>query len=299
MTSAGLKPYVWMLSGCGWFTAMALAAAALGRDSVQWQGAAFARSALATLFALLLAGAARTPLVFLRPRVLWLRSIAGSCSMLATFYALTHMPASDVLTLTNTFPVWVALFSWPLAGERPTPGVWGAVACAVVGVAVALQPGGAEFRTGAAISAVAASVFTAVAMLGLNRLRGVAALAVVVHFSAVSTAFAALAYLIFPLEPGPTGFDTQYHLLLLLTVGATATVGQVFLTRAFRAGPATNVSVVGLSQVVFVLVCEALAGWKTVTPATVLGTVLVIGPTAWLMLRAHRRPAEEPEAVIE
>jgi drug/metabolite transporter (DMT)-like permease len=299
MTSAGLQPYVWMLCGCGWFTVMALAAAALGRDAVQWQGAAFARSALATFFALLLARATHTKLVLRRPRVLWLRSIAGSCSMLATFYALTHMPASDVLTLTNTFPMWVALLSWPLMGERPTLGVWGAVACAVLGVAVAMQPGGAEFNLPASVSAVAASFFTAVAMLGLNRLRGVAALAVVVHFSAVSTLFAALAYLVFPLEPGPTGFDSQYHLLLLLTVGATATVGQVFLTRAFRAGPATNVSVVGLSQVVFVLVCEALVGWKQVTLSTVFGTLLVIGPTAWLMLRAHRRPAEEPEAVIE
>lgn len=299
MIPAGIKPYVWMLCGSGWFAGMALCAESLQRDHVQWQTVALVRSGLATAIAAAIAVGLGTRLVFLKPRVLWLRSVAGSCSMLTTFYAFMHMPASDVLTLTNTFPAWVAVLSWPLAGDRPTRGVWGAVLCAMFGVAIALQPGSDDFRLVPSLAALAASFFTAIAMLGLNRLQGVPALAVVVHFSAVSTSFCAFAYLFLPLEPGPTGVGTTEHLLLLLGVGVAATIGQIFLTRAFRAGVATKVSVAGLSQVVFVLVCEALLGWKSVNALTLLGTTLVIGPTAWLMAREHRRPAAEPEAVLE
>jgi len=295
-----------MLCGCAWFTVMALLTEALGHRHCPWQVVALARSGLATLFALLLAAGTGTRLVLFRPRVLWVRSLAGSTSMLGTFYALTHMPASDVLTITNTFPVWVAVLSWPLAGERPTAGVWVAVACAVTGVAVALRPAGGGFPWVPSLSAFFASVFTAVAMLGLNRLHGVASLAVVVHFSAVSAAFAGAALLVGRLVVVPddagAGPDPWPTLLRLLGVGATATVGQVFLTRAFATGAPTKVAVTGLSQVAMVLGCEAALGWKPVTPTTVLGTALVIGPTAWLMAHERRVAKDDPpveEVAIE
>jgi hypothetical protein len=41
-------------------------------------------------------------------------SIAGSISLVCGFYAMTHYPVSEVLTLTNMFPLWVAVLSLPL-----------------------------------------------------------------------------------------------------------------------------------------------------------------------------------------
>lgn len=297
MSTAGVRPYVWMLCGCGWFAAMSLFAHVVG-GRCPWPVVALARSGLATLFALIAAVALGTRLVFLRPRILWMRSVSGSCSMVAAFYALTHMPVSDVLTLTNTFPVWVAVLSWPLARERPTAGTWAAVGCAVAGVAIALQPS-AEFDWRPAVCAIWASFFTAVAMLGLNRLKGVAPLAVVVHFSAVSTLFCAAAFVASGAALGPTGLDSPASVGMLLAVGATATVGQVFLTRAYAEGSATKVSVVGLTQVVMVMAFEALAGWKTFNGLNVLGTALVLGPTAWLMAHEKRPPREPGETDLE
>ncbi|MFO0850806.1 MAG: DMT family transporter [Gemmataceae bacterium] len=251
MTTPGLRPYLWMLTGCFWFSLMGLLIHAL-KDDCDWQVQAVARSGLATAFALAAARLTRTRLVFLTPKVLWVRSVAGSLSMVATFYALTRMPVSDVLTLTNTFPVWVAVLSWLGGGERPTPGVWLAVLSAVGGVAVIFRPdlGGLPF---AAVSALVASFFTAVAMMGLNRLHGVPSLAVVVHFSAVATAAAVISLFAFDRVTGNERLAEPVHLLELFGVGLTAVIGQVFLTRAFRAGPATGVSVVGLSQVVMVM----------------------------------------------
>ena len=110
-----------------------------------------------------------------------MRSIAGSVSLVGTFYALTHLQVSTVLTLTNTFPIWVAVLSWPLLGEMPSARVWMAVLSGVLGVWFIQQPHSDGSQTGMIIALVAA-LATAVAMLGLHRLRGIAPLAIVDSF---------------------------------------------------------------------------------------------------------------------
>lgn len=308
MTTSGMKPYIWMLSGCGWFSAMTLFARAASHHC-DWQIIAVARSGIATLVALIFALSAGVTLVYLRPRTLWWRSLAGSVSMVCTFYALSKMDASDVLTLTNTFPSWIALLSWPMVGEKPSAGVWTAVGISVVGVSIVGQSqavaGGPGFTFLSVIAALTAAFFTAVAMLGLNRLKGVNSLAVVVHFSAVSTAVCLASAFIF--ERNTTGIPPMDWLLifLLIGIGVTAAVGQVFLTMAYRGGSATKVSVVGLTQVVMVMVTETILGWKAFNSIAVIGSILVLGPTAWLLVRERHPPppaadeADVPEVAIE
>jgi drug/metabolite transporter (DMT)-like permease len=301
MPEPSAKPYLWMLCGSAWFAAMVLFIDA-SKGQCAWQTIATVRAGIATIFAFTLATVTRVPLVFPGPRTLWLRSISGSCSMVATFYALTHLPGSDVLVITNSFPIWLAILSWPLFGERPTLTVILAILCAVVGVAVIYK---ADFHsfTLAHAAAVFASIFTAVAMMGLNRLKGLQSLAIVTHFSAVSTVFCLACYFVFPLQSGlPTLPDSTNLWLKLLAVGGTATIGQVFLTKAFRGGVATKVSVVGLSQVVMVMLWEGVIDRRSFTIWQLVGAALVLGPTAYLMARERKKPEpviETPVAAIE
>ena len=69
-----------------------------------------------------------------------MRSIAGSVSLVGGFYAMTHYPVSEVLTLTNMFPLWVAVLSLPLLGEWPSSDVWPAVLIGIVGIVLMQQP---------------------------------------------------------------------------------------------------------------------------------------------------------------
>ena len=301
-TRGGMQPYVWSLCGCLWFSVMGLITHDLGRPiddagtpSCPWTVVCFVRSVVATAFAASLALGTGAKLVAFSSRSLWVRSLAGSTSMVATFYALSHLHVTDVLTLTNTSPIWVALLAWPLGQDRPTWGVALAIAFSVCGVAVAVQPHGDGFRVVPALFALFAAFFTAVAMLGLNRLRGIAPFAIVTHFSAVSAVFGGVAWFLsdgLGLDLDAAGDPRWYrHLdvwLEVLGVGLTATVGQVFLTLAFSRGRATRVAVVGLSQVVMVMAFEAALGWKAVTPVMLVGTGMVLGPTAWLMARERR-----------
>src|SRR5262245_5848528 len=128
-----------MLTGCGCFAVMSTLAHAAG-ERCNWQTVAFFRALLVLLFVGAFAVAPGTKLVFFRPRRLWLRSISGSLSMVMCFYALSKLKASTVVTLSNTFPIWVAVLSWPVLGVLPSPRVWLAVIGGVAGVYLIQQP---------------------------------------------------------------------------------------------------------------------------------------------------------------
>lgn len=282
-----MRPYLLMLAGAMSFSLMGVFAHAAG-EHCSWHWIALARSGVALLLALGLALFQRTRLVFLRPRTLWVRSIAGSLSVVCNFYALSHLPVSDALTLTNMFPVWIAVLSWPVLGRLPERDVWLSVICSMAGVMVLQQSFPAELGSGM-LAGLTGSVTSAVALIGLHRLKGIPANAVVVHFSAVSAAIVGLWLLLMPWLSGVSALRTAPSGVtafgLLAGVGGFATAGQLLLTRAFAAGAPARVSVVGLSQVVFAMVLE-MAIWGRVPGGWAFaGTLLVTGPTAWLMLR--------------
>lgn len=304
-------PYLWMLCGAAAFAVMAVLTSEL-RQQFSWPWIAAARSGWAFLFAALLVLLSGSQFLILRPLTLWWRSIAGSISLLCGFYAMTHYDVSVVLTLTNVYPIWVAILSWPMLGVVPSTDTWLAAVLSVAGVAVlasdipaadTLSPerlsslrdvvAAADMPQGFgahwAIGASLVSAFTsAVALLGLHRLRGLDHRAVVVHFSGTAFVFCLVAAAFWPEvavhEPHP-----PLVWGLLFAVGLSATVGQLFLTRAFAYGDPARVSVVGLSQVCFAMLLESAWHHRTYSVRSLLGMAMVILPTAWVMWRSRYR----------
>jgi drug/metabolite transporter (DMT)-like permease len=283
-----------MLASC-FFIAWMGQFAHLLKDTCDWRVVALARSSLAFAFALGLARLSGAELVFLRPGALWLRGCASSVSLLCTFYALAQLPTSEVLTLTNTFPIWVALLSWPLLRIRPTLSVWLAAGCGVLGVALIQSPHlkGSVLATQAVALSMTAALTNALAMLGLHRLKGVHPWAIVTHYSGVATLFVLGSWAAGAL-PDLTPLRDGATLLLLVGVGVAATLGQVCVTQAFTSGQPARVSVVGLTQIVFALGLDLLFHGPNVELVTLAGIGLVLAPTAWMM--ADRAARASPVA---
>ena len=284
-----IAPYLWMLVGAFAFTVMSTLAH-LVRDRFTWQAIAIGRSSVpfvvTGLSALMMGGR----LTVLGPRALWLRSLAGSTSLVCTFYALTRIPVPDALTLTNLFPIWVALLSWPLLRQRPGPFIWGCVVCAVCGVIFIQQPHSPDGNL-ATFTALTASLTSALAMIGLHRIQGVDTRAIVWHFSGVALIFAGLAlWLLERKIPGDALPPTLASWIELLGVGVSATIGQFCLTKAFTLGVPSRVAVVGLSQIGFALVFEVILESRHYDVSSLFGMGLVLAPTAVLLLR--RRESE-------
>jgi drug/metabolite transporter (DMT)-like permease len=283
----GARAYLFMLFGSLAFASMG-AFSHLAGERCDWHLVAVARTSLAFVFTLTLSVASGVRLVLLRPAVLWVRSLAGSVGVLFAFYALTHLPVSTALTLSNTVPVWVTLLAWPVLGQRPRAAVWFAIATGLAGIVLIQRPEAGADRLAAAL-ALANALSTSVSMLGLNRLGGVDARAVVTHFSGVSTVFTVGFMLLAGGRVDYGGLNDARTLLLLLGVGLAGALGQLAMTKAFALGNPSRVSVVGLMQIVFALGFDLLLWQRQFGPLVVLGIALVVAPSAWLMLRSPLR----------
>jgi drug/metabolite transporter (DMT)-like permease len=281
------QAYLSMLWGAFAFASMG-ALGHLAGERCSWQLVAVARTALALIFSVTFALVTGVRLVFFKPATLWLRSLFGSIGLLCSFYALTHLPISTSLTLSSTVPIWVALLAWLLLGYRPTTQIWFAIGAAIVGVILIQKPYWAGGNL-AGLAALGHALCWAIGMIGLNRLSHVDTRAVVTHFAIVST-FVALAFFIL------TGADVSYGqvgdkalMAMLVGVGLTGTLGQLGMTRAFALGHPSKVAVVGLTQIVFACFFDLII-WKHHFDAlTICGLLLVMAPTAWLLLHSPLR----------
>src|SRR5437764_4182406 len=130
-----VQPYIWILISGFSFSWMATFAP-LASKACGWQTVAIVRCAIPLVLIALWAKWDGVRLVVWDSPVLWMRSLAGSCSLVGSFFAFAHLPLTDIFAISNTFPIWVALLSWPMLGTFPSGAVWLSIFSSVVGVAV-------------------------------------------------------------------------------------------------------------------------------------------------------------------
>ena len=106
-----------------------------------------------------------------RPGVQAARVVFSTAEVFCFYWAVKHMPLADTMTFWLAAPIYVALMSPVLLGERVGPLRWAAIVLGFVGVVVALRPGG-EGQALASAVAVAGSLCFALMMITGRHLRG-------------------------------------------------------------------------------------------------------------------------------
>lgn len=286
-----------MLIGSIFFAIMALLAESV-KEQFSFPMITIARSGVATILALSLALVARAKLVFWKPTTLWFRSISGWISMIFGFYAMTHYDVEIVLAITNSYPIWVAVLSWPILGVLPSKRSWCALTVSCVGmwlvyassIQLKHEPSAFSQPQTAIPAAILASMLSGVALINLHRLKDLDARAIVTHFSAVATSCSFVVWLLLPMQHEYQPASSN-NILLLLCVGVAATVGQLCLTKAFASGPPANVSIVGLSQVAVAALIKWIVEQRSPNMATLAGMGLILASTMLVMM-------ERPKEVI-
>jgi drug/metabolite transporter (DMT)-like permease len=275
-----------MICGALLFASMSALTHALG-DRCDWLVVALVRVLVMFGAMLLSARWAGVRLVLWDPPTLWMRSLAGSFSLVCNFYALTRLPIADAITLNNTYPLWIVVIAWWQMRRLPSALDLLSVAAGTAGVVLIQQPH-LDRSELASLVALASSVSTAVALIGLHRLKDVDYRAIMVHFAGVASLFSLGWFLVRRETIAPSAYDPT-TLALLAGVGITGTAGQVFLTKAYAAGAPARLSVVGLTQVAFAMGFDVILWRRALTPLTLVGFTLVLAPTAWLLSQSARR----------
>jgi drug/metabolite transporter (DMT)-like permease len=279
------------LGGLGWMIVAQLCFAAmnvftrLGSRHVPWPEIAAARFLIGATIAVALARTRGVSLRVTDRGGTWRRSIYGTLAALGSFYALSSpsVGVGDAATLGATAPIFVALLSGPLLGERVGRRLWLAVALAFAGIVLLVRP---SFTLAAPVAAVATAgaFFYALAMIWLRRIGpGESHEAVVLHFSLV-----ALATMLLLAIPEWTWPDARSG-LYLVGAGLGGGGAQLAMTRAYslqRATPVTalaNLGVVFTYLLAFPLFPERPTGWQ------IAGSMLVLLATALIGAAGRRR----------
>ena len=278
------RALAWMFLAQLFFAGMNLCTR-LGAQDLPWAEVGAARFLVGAMMAAALALYQGTSLRITDRRSTWRRSIFGTLSALCTFYALgsSRIALGDVATLGATAPIFVAVLSGPLLGERVGGRVTLAIILVFAGIVGVVGP---SFGIAAPVAAVAicGAILYALALIWLRKIGpGETAQAVVLHFSLV--ALCAMLGFAIPVWEWP---DARGG-LLLLGAGLTGGGAQIAMTRAYslhRAAPLAALSGLGIVLTYLLAIPvfgEQPTGWQ------IGGSLLVIG--ASLLLATSRSTA--------
>lgn len=284
MRNRQLAAALWMLGAQVMFGVMNVLTR-LGAGDLPWSEVAAARFLLGGLLVVPVALATGARLGTRDHRTTWGRSIFGTISALGVFYALgsPRVAVGDAATLSATGPIFVALLSAPLLGERVGRHVGLAVLVAFTGVALVVQPSFATALPIAVITTLAA-VFYALAMIWLRKIgQRESAEAVVLHFSL--TAGLTMALITLPVFRLPDRTGALY----LLGTGVTGGLAQIAMTRAYALDRAARMSALTYVSVMLTYLFALPIFTEEISVAQLAGAALVIA--GGTMVTLQRKPA--------
>lgn len=211
-------------------------------------------------------GTARTALV--------LRGLVGFGGLSGYYLAIAHLPLADATTIQNAAPLVTAGLAWWLLDERIGWSTAIAIAIGIAGVILIVHPSGAGLDPAGVGYAIGSVICSSIAYVTVRKLaRTEHPLVIVFYFPLVATPLALPWLVVSFVMPQPIDW------LLLVGIGVTTQVGQVFLTKGLaieRVGPATAV---GLLQVAFAMMWQLVVFGDAPTPWTLAGASLILGGT--------------------
>ncbi len=263
------------------FAGMAVGAR-VGGSGVPWQEVCASRFVVGALTAYGIARVRGQSLRITKLREAWLRSAFGTLSAAGTFFvfAAPQLAIGDAATLFATSPIFVALLSGPLLGERVPRGLVFALVMGFAGIGLVAQP---SFSTAGHLVAVGGltAVSSALAMIWLRRIGpNESSEAIVFHFACIGACVMIVASLLVWRTP-----DARQAVVLVAT-GVCGGLGQLAMTRAYALDRAARVSALGYSGVVFTRVLGFPFFGEVPNWTQALGSMLVIGSGVLLSVGA-------------
>ncbi|MBI4431686.1 MAG: DMT family transporter [Candidatus Omnitrophica bacterium] len=230
----------------------------------------FMRGFIGLLFMLVFVPFARASFWGKRRKPLLVRAFAGVCALCLHFYAITHLPLATAMFLGQTSPLLVVMMATFFLKEKVTPAILGMILLGFFGTALLLQPDFYE-NPSACIAGLASGFFAAIAMIAIRYVgKAESALTSIFYFvliTAITTAPVAL-----PIFVPPTPLEW----LALVGIGFFSFLGQVWLTGAFRIGPASSVTAFVYLTPVFSYVLGYVFWGETLTLLANIGAVIIV-----------------------
>lgn len=200
-------------------------------------------------------------------------------AMLAGFSAVIHIPLADATAISFAKSFFVTIFAIWFLKEKVGVRRWTATAIGFVGVLIMVRPTGEGldiWGVAAVVGAAAAGMVMIILRYLTQFERPVTILSYQVIFVGVLMLFPALYFWINP---------TFHEWVLLILIGITSFVGQLFNIRAFRVGEATAITSLDYTRLIYATLLGAIMFSEWPSFETFLGTSIIIGASLYTVLR--------------
>lgn len=275
----------YMIASAFFFSLMSLQVKLVG-DRIPSQEIVLARGLVTLVLSYALLRRAGVGLWGNRRGLLALRGAFGFIGLSCFYYAVTRMPLADATVIQYTSPIWTGLLAALILAE---PLGLVVLACALVslaGVTLVAEPAavfggeGAIEPTVAAVALVGA-LFSGAAYVVVRALRDSEhPLVIVFYFPLVAVPLSLPAVAADFVMP--RGIDW----LLLLGIGITTQIAQVFLTRGLSLEPAGKAMAITYLQIPFAALWGLVVFGHIPGPWTIAGAAMIVGAS---LVVARRR----------
>jgi len=217
------------------------------------------------------------------PRLIVLRGLLAGTGTVFGFFSFSKLPLAETYSIFFSTPMMVTLLSIPLLGERVGRHRMAAVIVGLIGVIVMVRPGFETLHLGhaAALAAAVIGAFTVLVMRKIAReeQHSVMVLAVVLGLVVVSL-------------PGMIAtfqMPTLHDMTLFACAGLLMGSAQFLIVRALSLAPASVISPMQYSMMLWAVVYGYMLFGTTVDPLVALGASIVVGSGLYIMQRERRR----------
>lgn len=196
----------------------------------------FLRGVIGLLFMLIFVPYAKTSFWGKRKKSLILRGLVGVCALCLYFFSLTRLPLATAVFLTQLSPILTVIMAALFLKEKITPKLIAMVALGLFGTVLLLRPN-VSIEPLACLASILSGFFAAITMITIRYIgKSESVFTSVFYYVFMTTAItAAFALPVF-------SFPTPVEWLALIGVGFFSFLGQIWLTGAFRIGPASAIS---------------------------------------------------------
>jgi len=168
-----------------------------------------------------------------------IRSLAGMFGLTCCFFAVTRLKLAEFVAIGYTTPLILALMAWMVLKERINPIRWLAIMSGAAGVLILVQP--QLESNGAGLLPIAVLIlgcfFTASTHVMTKQLKGRASsMSIVFNYMWIGTAITA------PLAVANWQTPTQEQLIMLIALGSSGAIAQLFMTKALELSEASLLS---------------------------------------------------------
>lgn len=181
-----------------------------------------------------------------------LRAVGGLLSQALMFIAVKKMPLMNAVLLTNSAPLFIPLITCVWLKEKISGVVWISLLVGFLGVMLILKPSPALLSNPAALLAISAALFSAFALVTVNRLSITETTQRILFYYFLISSVAAAPFAVATWNM-PSGRDWLY----LLGIGVSMAASQLLIILAYRHASAGRIAPFNYSVVIF----SGLIGW--------------------------------------